>query len=61
MGDGLRRLLRLILLLVALLVVNSTYLAAITLLEHVTGEVHQDFFYLGMFLVHLVLGLCLGH
>ena len=59
MGHGLRRLLRLILLLVALLVVNSTYLGAITLLEHVTGEVHQDFFYLGMFLAHLALGLAM--
>ena len=34
----LRRLLRLVLLLVVLLVVNSTYLAAITLLEHSTAD-----------------------
>jgi len=59
MGEGLRRLLGLVFLLVALLVVNSTYLAAITLLEHATGEVHQDYFYLSMFLVHLALGLAL--
>ena len=59
MGPGLHRVLRLVLLLVALLFVNSSYLAAITLLEHVSGEVYQDYFYLGMFLVHLVLGLLL--
>ncbi len=59
MGHGVRRLLRLILLLIALLILNSTYLAAVTLLEHVTGEVHQNLFYLGMFLVHLALGLTL--
>ncbi len=59
MGHGLRRLLRLVLLLVAVLIVNSTYLTAITLLEHISGEVHQDFFYLGMFLAHLGLGLVL--
>jgi tetratricopeptide (TPR) repeat protein len=58
-GDGLRGLLRLVFLLVALLVVNSTYLAAITLLEYVTAEIHQDFFYLSMFLLHLALGLVL--
>jgi len=58
-GAGLGRLLALVFLLFALLVVNSTYLAAITLLEHVTGELHQDFFYLNMFLVHLALGLLL--
>ncbi len=58
-GPGLHRLLALVFGLLALLIVNSVYLAAITLLEHVTGEVHQDFFYLGMFLLHLVLGLLL--
>jgi len=59
MGSGVRRLLSLVFLLFALLVVNSTYLAAITLLEHYTAEVHQDFFYLSMFLLHLALGLLL--
>ena len=58
-SPGLRRLLHLVLLLVALLVVNSTYLATVTVLEHVTAEVYQDFLYLGMFLAHLVLGLLL--
>ena len=59
MSQGLRRLLALVFLLVALLVVNSTYLAAITLLEHFSGESHQGFFYLNMFLLHLALGLTL--
>lgn len=59
MGQGLRRLLALVFLLVALLIVNSTYLAAITLLEHFSGESHQGFFYLSMFLLHLMLGLTL--
>ena len=56
---GLRRLLNLVFLLVALLAVNSSYLAAVTLLEHFSGEVYQDHFYLSMFLVHLALGLFL--
>jgi len=55
----LHRLLRLVLLLVVLLVINSTYLAAVTLLEHLTAEVYQDYVYLSMFLGHLVLGLLL--
>jgi tetratricopeptide (TPR) repeat protein len=59
MSQGLRRLLALVFLLVALLVVNSTYLAAITLLEHFSDESHQGFFYLSMFLLHLALGLTL--
>jgi len=48
-----------VLLLFALLVVNSVYLAAITWLEYRSGEVYQDYFYLLMFLLHLVLGLLL--
>jgi tetratricopeptide (TPR) repeat protein len=58
-GPGLRRLLAVVFLLFALLAVNSTYLGVITLLEHYSGEVYQDYFYLSMFLAHLVLGLLL--
>ena len=47
------------LLLVGLLFVNSTYLAAISLLEHLTADVVQDYVYLSMFLGHLALGLLL--
>lgn len=46
-------------LLFALLVVNSVYLSSITLLEATTGESYQDYFYLLMFLLHLLLGLLL--
>ena len=59
MDQGLRRLLGLVFLLVFLLVANSTYLAAITLLEHFSGEPQQGLFYLSMFLLHLALGLLL--
>ncbi len=58
-SERLRRLLELVFLLFALLVVNSVYLAAITYLEHSSGEIHQDYFYLLMFLLHLAMGLLL--
>jgi tetratricopeptide (TPR) repeat protein len=51
------RLLGIVLLLFSLLVLNSVYLAAISLLEQVSGEIHQNYFYLLMFLLHLLLGL----
>jgi tetratricopeptide (TPR) repeat protein len=51
------RLLGLVILLFSLLVVDSVYLSAISLLEQLSGEVHQDYFYLLMFLLHLALGL----
>ena len=41
----------------ALLAANSIYLASITTLEAVTAKYYQDFFYILMFLMHLVLGL----
>jgi len=53
------RLLAIVFLLFSLLVVNSVYLGAITLLEQTSKEIYQDYFYLLMFLVHLVLGLAL--
>ncbi|MGB5260077.1 MAG: multiheme c-type cytochrome [Gammaproteobacteria bacterium] len=51
------KLLTVVFLLFALMVVNSVYLAAITLLEATTGALYQDYFYLLMFLLHLVVGL----
>ncbi len=51
------KLLDVVFLLFALLVINSVYLATITLLETATGELYQDYFYLLMFLFHLLLGL----
>jgi tetratricopeptide (TPR) repeat protein len=53
------RLLGVVFLLFSLLVVNSVYLGAITLLEQTSNEIYQDYFYLLMFLVHLLLGLLL--
>ncbi len=53
------RLLGVVFLLFSLLVVNSVYLSAITILEQTGNEIYQDYFYLLMFLVHLVLGLLL--
>ena len=58
-GGGLQRLLWTVFLLFALLLINSIYLASITLLEYLTGTVYQDAFYLSMFLLHLLLGLLL--
>ena len=43
----------------ALLAVNSVYLGSITALEHFSGQIYQDYFYLLMFLLHLFLGLVL--
>jgi tetratricopeptide (TPR) repeat protein len=51
------RLLGIVILLFSLLMVNSVYLAAISLLEQFSGEVQQNYFYLLMFLLHLALGL----
>jgi tetratricopeptide (TPR) repeat protein len=53
------RLLGAVFLLFALLAVNSVYLGAITLLEQAGDAIYQDYFYLLMFLLHLLLGLLL--
>ncbi len=58
-GPRLKKLLYLVLALVAILGVNSSYLATITFLEWLRGETYQNYFYQAMFLVHLVLGLLL--
>ncbi len=55
-GPKLGRLLTVVFALFALLAVNSTYLVAIRILEWRTGETYQDYFYLVVFLAHLVLG-----
>jgi len=59
MNARLGRLLGVVFLLFSLLVVNSVYLSAITLLEQSSNEIYQDYFYLLMFFAHLVLGLLL--
>jgi len=58
-GPRLRKLLYVVLALLALLIANSAYLTTITVMEWSTGKTYQNFFYLCMFLGHLVLGLLL--
>ncbi|MEE2642203.1 MAG: multiheme c-type cytochrome [Planctomycetota bacterium] len=41
----------------ALLAANSIYLVSITALESFTQKLYQDYFYIWMFLLHLILGL----
>ena len=60
----LRKLLYLVFALVALLGANSVYLSSVTFLEWVSGRggeglAYQNYFYLGMFMAHLALGLLL--
>jgi tetratricopeptide (TPR) repeat protein len=54
-----RWLLSVVFTLFALIVVNSIYLSSISSLEFVSGLIYQDYFYLLMFLLHLLLGLLL--
>ena len=58
-GRRLGWLLRLIFLLFGLLAADSLYLAGVTAWEWVSGENIEDYFYLLLFLAHLVLGLAL--
>ena len=55
----LRRVLILVLVLVALTGANSLYLVTVTALENLRGQVLQNYFYQYMFLGHLILGLLL--
>jgi tetratricopeptide (TPR) repeat protein len=56
-GPRLRKLLYLILAMLAVLGANSIYLAAITTFSWASGRSYEDWFYQWMFLAHLVLGL----
>ena len=56
-GPQLKRLLAVVFGLYALLAVNASYLVSVTAFEWFTGETYQNWFYLVMFLIHLVLGL----
>ena len=51
-GPRLRRLLIAVLLLFALLAINSIYLGAVTLIEWQSSEIIQNYFYQWMFLGH---------
>ena len=55
-GPRLQPLLWVVFGLFALLAINALYLGGVTLLEWWSGETFQNWFYLNMFLVHLVLG-----
>lgn len=56
-GPKLKVVLKIVFFLFALLIINSVYLSAITLIEWLTDKSLQDQTYLFMFLAHLVLGL----
>ena len=56
---NLRKLLVLIFVIVALLGANSIYLVTVTVIEAITGQAYQNYFYNYMFLGHLALGLLL--
>ena len=58
-GPKLRKVLYLVLFLVALLGANSIYLVSITVYDKLSGETLENWFYQYMFLVHLILGLLL--
>jgi len=55
-GPRLEKVLFAVLGLFALLAVNSSYLLGVSLLEWATDAVYQNWFYLWMFILHLVLG-----
>ncbi len=55
-GPRLRKVLFVAFGLFALLATNSLYLVGVTLLEWATGRTYQNWFYMNMFLVHLMLG-----
>jgi len=55
-GPRLAKLFGVVQLLFALIAVNSAYLVGVSLLEWSTQRVYQNWFYLNMFLAHLVLG-----
>ena len=58
-GPKLKVVLAIIFFLFAVLGANSVYLVSLKVLNWVTGKEHADWFYLYMFLMHLVLGLIL--
>ena len=59
LSPALRTLLAFVLTLFGLLCVNSLYLVSVTIAESAGGVTYQNYFYLVMFLGHLVLGLIL--
>ena len=58
-GPRLEKLLMVVFGLFALLAINAVYLVGVSILEWSTGTTYQNWFYMNMFLVHLVLGVLL--
>ncbi len=56
-GPRLKKILFIVFGLFALLALNAFYLVGVSVLEWWTGQTYQNWFYMNMFLVHLVLGL----
>ncbi|MEZ6062881.1 MAG: multiheme c-type cytochrome [Planctomycetaceae bacterium] len=56
-GPRLRIVFNIMLVLLALIGANSAYLGGVKILEWSTGQTYQDFFYICMFLMHIVVGL----
>jgi tetratricopeptide (TPR) repeat protein len=59
LSPALRRLLGLVLVLFGLLAINSAYLVTVTIVETLSGQTIQNYFYLVVFVAHLGLGLIL--
>ena len=55
-GPQLKKLLFVVFGLFAVLAINAVYLVGVTITEAVTGQTYQNWFYMNMFIVHLVLG-----
>jgi hypothetical protein len=55
-GPRLKRLLFVVFGLFTLLAINSVYLAGVSITEVITKQTYQNWFYMNMFIVHLVLG-----
>ncbi len=55
-GPRLKPLLWVVFVLFALLAVNSFYLSGVRVAESLTGETYQNWFYISMFLIHLLVG-----
>ena len=55
-GPRLKKLLFVVFGLFTLLAINSVYLAGVTITEAITEQTYQNWFYMNMFIVHLLLG-----
>ncbi len=55
-GPRLNKLLFVVFGLFALLAINAVYLVGVSIMEWSTGQTYQNWFYMNMFIVHLVLG-----